>query len=83
MRPEVILGLVACHVPLARRWRCLVCSELVHAVAPSVEQLVAVHTLGHTLRTWRRNAVRPPPRPRVVSWRRRLHDMEEAILVTL
>ena len=80
MRPEVTLGLVAGFVPAAKRWRCLVCTEMAKLTAPTPAQLVAVRILAKSWRSWRR-FVRPPPRRRVDSWRRRLHDMEEPILL--
>lgn len=81
MRPEVTLDLVAQHLPLARRWRCIVCAELLHQLAPTPAQLMAYHALARAFQMWRRNAVRPLPRCRVVSWRRRLHEMEAPILI--
>lgn len=81
MRPEVTLDLVAQHLSLARRWRCLVCAELRHRLEPTPAQLVAYFMLRRAFHRWRANAVRPPPRRRVISWRRQLHDMEAPILL--
>ena len=91
-RPEVTLGLVSAHVPLPCVWRLLVNHELRAQHAPPAEELRRLHTLGARLRRWRERARRWRRQVRVplaagrshLSWtRRRLHSMDEAILVCL
>ena len=80
MRLEVALSIVAEHVPLARRWRLVVCQEVRDVVAPTQEALQSLRAVQRAWRRWRK-VLRPPPRRRVASWHRRLHNMEAPILV--
>lgn len=88
MRAEIVLGLVAAHVPVHCRWRTLVCRELAVDAAPEPAQLQAYRTLRRVTRAWRHESTDSVARRRrrvvrsVVSWARRLHDMDAAILLS-
>ena len=81
-RPEVALSIVAGYVALPHVWRLLVCQELAALHRPDQTRLDKVRILRRTFSGWKRSrrAGRPDPR-RVVSWHRRLHDMEAPIVV--
>lgn len=81
MRPEVTLALVALEVPTPRRWRTVVCHELLEPYAAVSRTLTRWHLVRRCVRAWRRLV--KLPRHRVVSWRRRLHDMEAPIMPLL
>ena len=79
MRPEVTLALVALKVPTPLRWRTAVCHELLEPYAAVSRTLARWYLARRCVRAWRRLV--KLPRPRVVSWRRRLHDMEAPIIL--
>ena len=84
-RPELALGLVAQHVPPLRAWRILVCREMVEEHSPNPCLSRSLSLSARAIRLWRRRLSLPRrPRPRVASFRsgRRLHRMDDPILVS-